>query len=198
VLNKIDLPAVGARQAELLAALRAKMPHARLLAMSAAGRVGTEELVERTYRFLQKIKADEAAAGAGAGVGAGQQVLPEASLLLDAEEAEGEGKVDAPARSSEFSIRVEKDGGSVVLSGRAADILQDEAASASASAEGSARFDAMVEALGLVESIELTVLAHRQARGAGDLPAAGVRVSLAGGGSGPLKFLCARGRLTVQ
>ena len=40
------------------------MPHTRLLCISAAGRVGTADLVERTYRFLQKVRADEEAAAA--------------------------------------------------------------------------------------------------------------------------------------
>lgn len=59
VLNKIDLPHVEARQAEIMAKLKSSMPHSRLLAISAAGRINVDDLVRRTYGFLMKIKADQ-------------------------------------------------------------------------------------------------------------------------------------------
>jgi GTP-binding protein len=61
VLNKVDLPHVEAKQEDIMRRLRAVMPHSRLLAISAAGRVGVDALVERTYKFLSKVKADELA-----------------------------------------------------------------------------------------------------------------------------------------
>ena len=58
VLNKIDLDNVKAKSNELLVNLLEAMPHKRLLSMSAAGRIGVDEVIERTYKFLRKIKAD--------------------------------------------------------------------------------------------------------------------------------------------
>jgi GTP-binding protein len=73
VLNKVDLPHVEERRQEIMDGLLKLMPHTRLLCISAAGRVGTSDLVERTYKFLLKVRADEeeAAAAAAAGAGAG-------------------------------------------------------------------------------------------------------------------------------
>eukprot|EP00596_Hydrurales_sp_CCMP1899_P006841 CAMPEP_0119039740 /NCGR_PEP_ID=MMETSP1177-20130426/9374_1 /TAXON_ID=2985 /ORGANISM="Ochromonas sp, Strain CCMP1899" /LENGTH=392 /DNA_ID=CAMNT_0007003979 /DNA_START=277 /DNA_END=1455 /DNA_ORIENTATION=+ len=62
VLNKIDIPEVAAKKDELMAGLLALMPHTRLLCMSAAGRIGTADLVGRTYKFVKKVKEDEEAA----------------------------------------------------------------------------------------------------------------------------------------
>ena len=59
VLNKIDLPHVAERQDEILSLLRKHMPHTRLLTMSAAARINVDDLVERVYKFLMKIKAEE-------------------------------------------------------------------------------------------------------------------------------------------
>lgn len=59
VLNKIDLPHVQEKQQELLEKLKDVMPHKRLLPISAAGRIGLDELVEKSYNFLQKVKQDE-------------------------------------------------------------------------------------------------------------------------------------------
>ena len=64
VLNKVDLPHVAEHQDEIVKGLLALMPHTRLLCISAAGRVGTADLVDRTYRFLQKVRSDEEAAAA--------------------------------------------------------------------------------------------------------------------------------------
>lgn len=47
------------RQEEIMEGLRKVMSHSRLLCISAAGRVGTSELVEKTHKFLSKIKKDE-------------------------------------------------------------------------------------------------------------------------------------------
>jgi GTP-binding protein len=62
VLNKVDLPHVEGRRDEIMAALLQLMPHTRLLCISAAARLGTTDLVDRVYRFLLKVKADEEAA----------------------------------------------------------------------------------------------------------------------------------------
>jgi hypothetical protein len=35
-----------------------EMPHKRLLSMSAASRTNVDEVVERTYKFLSKLKSD--------------------------------------------------------------------------------------------------------------------------------------------
>jgi len=187
VLNKVDLPHVEAKQQELLARLRENMPHARLLAISAAGRVGTADLVERTHKFLQKIKRDEASVRAAPTSDEGAT----GGRLL--EEGEGEGQA-GEAEESSFSIRVEKDG-SVALSGRAAAILAQEAEDAltSPSPDSAQRLDLMVDALDLVQQVEMSVLAHNRRRGSGDLPAAGVPVSLAGSDR---KFILRQGRLT--
>ena len=60
VLNKIDIPEVAEQQERLMAELKDNMPHTRLLAISAAGRIGVADLMARTSSFLGKIKADEA------------------------------------------------------------------------------------------------------------------------------------------
>ena len=60
----MDLPHVAEHQDEIVKGLLALMPHTRLLCISAAGRVGTADLVDRTYRFLQKVRSDEEAAAA--------------------------------------------------------------------------------------------------------------------------------------
>ena len=62
VLNKIDIPDVAEKQGQLVAQLRENMGHSRLLAISAAGRIGVKDLMERTGNFLGKIRADEAKA----------------------------------------------------------------------------------------------------------------------------------------
>ena len=59
LLQRLDMPEVVDKQEQLLAELRASMPHSRLLAVSAAGRQGLEELVLRTYQFLGKVRRDE-------------------------------------------------------------------------------------------------------------------------------------------
>ena len=185
VLNKVDLPHVEARQEKLLATLRENMPHARLLAISAAGRVGTADLVERTHKFLQKIRRDEAS---GRAPPTSEVGTTEGRLLEEGEGLAGE------AEDSSFSIRVEKDG-SVALSGRAAAILAQEAEDAlsSASPDSAQRLDLMVDALDLVQQVEMSVLAHNRRRGSGELPAAGVSVSLAGSDR---RFILRQGRLT--
>jgi GTP-binding protein len=59
VLNKIDIPEVADKEETLLETLRETLPHTRLLAVSAAGRHGLDTLVDRTYKFLSKVKEDE-------------------------------------------------------------------------------------------------------------------------------------------
>jgi GTP-binding protein len=61
VLNKIDLPEVAGRREALVESLREAMRHSRLLQVSAARRTGVAEMVKRTWRFLRKLKADDAA-----------------------------------------------------------------------------------------------------------------------------------------
>jgi GTP-binding protein len=59
VLNKVDLPHVAAKKEELMKGLLARMSHTRLLSMSAAGRIGVDDLIDKTNKFLRKIKRDE-------------------------------------------------------------------------------------------------------------------------------------------
>ena len=59
VLNKCDLPSVQERQAAILGELQSIMPHSRLLVISAAGRIGLDDFVAKTMKFLKKIKSEE-------------------------------------------------------------------------------------------------------------------------------------------
>lgn len=59
VLNKMDVPEVKEKSGLILEEISRNMPHKRLLSISAAGRIGTEELIQRTYNFLEKIRVDE-------------------------------------------------------------------------------------------------------------------------------------------
>jgi len=59
VLNKIDVPEVQQRQEEILEGVLKNCKHTRVLTISAAGKIGLDTLVERTHKFLLKIKADE-------------------------------------------------------------------------------------------------------------------------------------------
>jgi GTPase Era involved in 16S rRNA processing len=47
VLNKVDLPDVAAKQAELEAALREAIPHTRFMTISAREKINTSELMQR-------------------------------------------------------------------------------------------------------------------------------------------------------
>lgn len=58
VLNKIDLLTIE-QQEKLLNDIKTNMKHSRLLAISAAGRLGLDTLIEKTYLFLKKVKADD-------------------------------------------------------------------------------------------------------------------------------------------
>lgn len=58
VLNKIDVPEVEGTLARLEEELKKEMAHTRLLKISAAAQMGTQELVERCYGFLQKVNRD--------------------------------------------------------------------------------------------------------------------------------------------
>ena len=58
VLNKIDLAHVSDGSDLIMENLLGAMSHKRLLSMSAAGRIGVDEVVARTYNFLRKLKAD--------------------------------------------------------------------------------------------------------------------------------------------
>ena len=59
VLNKIDIPEVGDKIELLKRKISEAMPHKRLLTMSAAGRINVDEVIERSHKFLKKLKADE-------------------------------------------------------------------------------------------------------------------------------------------
>lgn len=59
VLNKIDLTDVEENLEQLRQELMNEMAHTRLLVMSAAGKIGVDEIVERTHKFLLKLKADD-------------------------------------------------------------------------------------------------------------------------------------------
>jgi len=56
VLSKADLPHVAARVPATLEALKAVVPHGRILPISAHSRVNLESLVGRTYKLVQKEK----------------------------------------------------------------------------------------------------------------------------------------------
>lgn len=62
IVNKVDLPAVSDKLNCLMQALREDMSHKRLLSMSAAAHVGLDEVIERTYNFLRKLKTESNAA----------------------------------------------------------------------------------------------------------------------------------------
>ena len=59
VLNKIDIPEVEENIESLKEELSMVMTHKRLLTMSAIGRVNVKEVVERSHKFLKKLKADQ-------------------------------------------------------------------------------------------------------------------------------------------
>jgi GTP-binding protein len=59
VLNKIDLPLVQSNQNGILDGIRNSINHSRILTISAAGRIGLVTLVERSHKFLLKLKKDE-------------------------------------------------------------------------------------------------------------------------------------------
>ena len=59
VVNKIDLPHVADRKDEIIRELQNNMSHKRLLCISAAGRIETDNLMDRVYKFLCKVREDE-------------------------------------------------------------------------------------------------------------------------------------------
>ena len=59
VLNKIDLVNVSKLSQDILTKLSKVMSHKRLLTISASNKVGVDEVITRTYSFLQKLKLDE-------------------------------------------------------------------------------------------------------------------------------------------
>lgn len=195
VLNKIDIPHVAEKQTELMAAIRERMAHARLLAISAAGRIGTDDLVERTFKFLQKVKADEASAARKTGSGRveeqrGGVVGMEGKLVGEEDDDEGvSDQLSAEDNVMNYDIRVENDS-TVLLSGRSIDILSEETAAAGTGSRE--RVDAMVEALNLAEKVELTLLAYNRRKGAGELPSGGIAVKLEGNAN---RFIIRQGRL---
>ena len=61
IVNKIDLPHVEKNLDRIRQELLRAMPHSRLLVMSTANRIGVEEVVSRTHKFLLKLKREEVA-----------------------------------------------------------------------------------------------------------------------------------------
>ena len=59
VLNKIDIPEVEIEIESLKEKISKVMTHKRLLTMSAAGHINVKEVIERSNKFLKKLKADE-------------------------------------------------------------------------------------------------------------------------------------------
>jgi len=59
VLNKVDLPEVAARQDELLAALKERCDHSRVLPISAATGKGVKELMQRLKKFVDSLPPQE-------------------------------------------------------------------------------------------------------------------------------------------
>ena len=59
VINKVDLPHVAANLTMITNSIKNSMTHSRLLTTSGMTRVGVYELIEKSYKFLQKLKSDE-------------------------------------------------------------------------------------------------------------------------------------------
>ena len=59
VLNKIDLQNVKNKQHHILMKLKQSMSHSRLVSISADKNIGVQDLIEKTWNFLNKIKYDE-------------------------------------------------------------------------------------------------------------------------------------------
>lgn len=58
VLNKIDLPSVVNKMDQILQQLQDNMSHNRLLVISAQDRIGVEDLIVRTSKFLRKLQTE--------------------------------------------------------------------------------------------------------------------------------------------
>eukprot|EP00908_Phaeocystis_cordata_P022128 Transcript_4549.p1 GENE.Transcript_4549~~Transcript_4549.p1 ORF type:complete len:412 (-),score=126.04 Transcript_4549:19-1254(-) len=71
VLTKADLPHVAAKAEETLAALRAVVPHKRILCISAQDGANLKMLVQRTRALLDQMDSKEAAQGAAPAGGGG-------------------------------------------------------------------------------------------------------------------------------
>lgn len=134
VLNKVDLPHVQARQEELMAAIRSSMTHTRLLPISAAGRLGVGDLVDKTYKFLKKLKADEA---------------------REAKRREGASS-ETDSEIADLTVRLVGPG-SVEVRGRFASAIVAESSAAGSYYGGGERVASLVETLGLVELIRAGV-----------------------------------------
>lgn len=59
VLNKIDLPGVAERQAEIEQALKEVIPHTRFMSISAIKKENTGELMHRVWKMLRVMKVEE-------------------------------------------------------------------------------------------------------------------------------------------
>lgn len=168
VLNKIDLPHVAERQEEIMAAIRAKMSHSRLLAISAAGRVGTDDLVDRAYKFLQKVRRDDAKGREEKQNQGMEEGGLGGNLLAGDGESESESEVaaDAARRDPRSSILVRVENPHTVHLSGPTEALDAEVGGY----QGRERLQALADALGLVDSIEREVLRSNQQTGAGGLP----------------------------
>ena len=58
MINKIDLSSVSSQLSQLERSLLDHMSHNRILSISAINRIGLDEMKERTWKFLKKLKSD--------------------------------------------------------------------------------------------------------------------------------------------
>ncbi len=169
VLNKVDISGVQERQDVLMQELKKNMPHTRLLAISAAGRIGVADLMARTASFLGKIKTDEAKA--------------KAAQRKQRREAAGvNGKEEDDEDEEEDSLRIKDHTGcqvtclsesELLLTGHGAAYLLDEVKAGSSHYYGAdQRLRAVVEALDIAGLAEESYRKFRSNKGqqAGPLP----------------------------
>jgi len=158
VLNKIDLPEVETRQNELLAGLQASMPHSRLLAISAAGRIGVPDLVQRTYKFLSKVKADEAAAAAKEREKLKNKKNKDINLLdnddnddIDNNDIDNNDIDDNNIVYENVNeVKVTYESGKIVIEGKPCSYLLEEI-------DNTERFDAYVDALNIIPKVKALI-----------------------------------------
>jgi len=141
VLNKIDLPEVSSKQNELLEGLQASMSHTRLLAISAAGRIGVSDLVQRTYRFLTKIKADE--------LETKKKQIMEKNILIDEENNDNDNDNDNK-ELDKIEVKVTFENNIINVTGPATYYLLEET-------NNEQRFNALVDALDIVDKIKILI-----------------------------------------
>jgi GTP-binding protein len=154
VLNKIDVPEVAENQERLMAELRACMGHSRLLAISAAGRMGVGDLMERTGNFLNKIKEDEARDRA-ARRAKQQRRVNDNSEDVDEDDDDGE-YGDAATAAGSCEVRCISES-LLELSGPGAQMLREET---SLMAEGRHYYGAEQRLRAVVEALDVSGLAE--------------------------------------